>query len=141
MMQHVGQRLANAALSIVYKQAVNWRSPTFKSAKLSTMVATTTAATAGTTTTLVEIALNDVEGAGLTLKTPFNCACTTQNNSSNNRVVHETHRCLHVIVGADHTAGSCATLNAKTPGTCAWASIQVRAHCACMELLRSNNAS
>ena len=135
MMQHVGQRLANAALSIVYKQAVNWRSPTFKSAKLSTM-----ATTAGTAATMVEIALNDVEGAGLTLKTPFNCACTTQNNSSNNRVVHETHRCLHVIVGADHTAGSCATLNAKTPGTCAWASIQVRAHCACMEL-RSNNAS
>ena len=82
MMQHVGQRLANAALSIVYKQAVNWRSPTFKSAKLSTMATTAgTAATAGTTTTMVEIALNDVEGAGLTLKTPFNCACTTLQNN------------------------------------------------------------
>ena len=30
--QHVGQRLANAALSIVYGQPINWRSPTYAAA-------------------------------------------------------------------------------------------------------------
>lgn len=56
--QHVGQRLANAALNIVYGQEVNWRSPTYASAK-------------ATGSGSVTVALNDVEG-GLVLKDAFN---------------------------------------------------------------------
>jgi sialate O-acetylesterase len=92
--QHVGQRLANAALSIVYGQPINWRSPTYASAAATTIGTATNAATT-TSVTSVTVTLNDVEG-GLVLKDAFNY----------------------------HTAGDCAALNAKTPDSCAWASIQ-----------------
>ena len=88
--QHVGERLANAAMAIVYNQHINWRSPTFKSA------------TAGTKLGEMTIALNDVEAAGLTLKPAFNAHTATVGTHSDN----------------------CTALNAITPGTCAWASIQ-----------------
>ena len=86
--QHVGQRLANAALSIVYGQKINWRSPTYASAH-----ATPIDAAAGSTS--VTVSLNDVEG-GLVLKDAFNLG----------------------------TAGDCTAQNAKTPDSCAWASVQ-----------------
>ena len=92
--QHVGQRLANAALSIVYGRPLNWRSPTYASAAATTIGTATNAATT-TSVTSVTVTLNDVEG-GLVLKDAFNY----------------------------HTAGDCAALNAKTPDSCAWASIQ-----------------
>jgi len=57
--QYPGARLANAALSMVYNQPINWRSPTYASA-------VTTGAGE------VTIWLNDVPTAGLTLKDPFN---------------------------------------------------------------------
>merc|ERR1712036_55525 len=57
--QHPGARLANAALSIVYKQPINWRSPTYASAK-------------ATGPGQVTVQLNDVPAAGLVLKPPFN---------------------------------------------------------------------
>jgi sialate O-acetylesterase len=81
--QHCGQRLANAALSIVYEKGINWRSPTYQSAEQ-------------TGVGEVTVWLRDVLEAGLTLKTPFNL----------------------------HTAGDCTALNAKTPQSCAWSSIQ-----------------
>ena len=56
--QHVGQRLANAALAIVYGKPINWRSPTYKSAKVTALGS-------------VEVALNDVEG-GLVVRDAFN---------------------------------------------------------------------
>lgn len=59
--QHVGQRLANAALSIVYGQKINWRSPTYASATAGSAEA------AGSVTVM----LNDVEG-GLVIKDAFN---------------------------------------------------------------------
>lgn len=69
----MGQRLAYAALAIVYGKPINWRSPTYKSAK---------ATAAGT----IEIALNDVEDDGLVIKGAFNYHtgagsdnCVTQN--------------------------------------------------------------
>ena len=58
--QHVGERLANAAMAIVYNKPINWRSPTYSSAK------------AGATLGQVTVSLNDVLAAGLTLKPPFN---------------------------------------------------------------------
>ena len=62
--QHVGQRLANAALSIVYGQPINWRSPTY---------ATATATAIGTGRSVsVTVVLHDVEAAGLVLKDAFN---------------------------------------------------------------------
>ena len=64
MTQHVGERLANAAMAIVYKKPINWRSPTYMSAK------------AGTTLGEVTVSLNDVLAAGLTLKPrEFDTAC------------------------------------------------------------------
>ena len=54
-----GQRLANAALSIVYEQGINWRSPTYASA-------------VQTAAGEVTVWLKDVLAAGLTLKPPFN---------------------------------------------------------------------
>ena len=59
--QHVGQRLANAALSIVYGRPLNWRSPTYASA----------AATTAIGVAVVTVSLHDVEG-GLVLKPAFN---------------------------------------------------------------------
>ena len=62
--QHVGQRLANAALSIVYGQPINWRSPTY---------ATATATAIGTGRSVsVTVVLHDVEADGLVLKDAFN---------------------------------------------------------------------
>ena len=60
--QHVGERLANAAMAIVYNKPINWRSPTYLSAKAGT----------GTTLGEVTVSLNDVLAAGLTLKPSFN---------------------------------------------------------------------
>merc|ERR1719272_2046249 len=57
--QYPGARLANAALSIVYNQPINWRSPTYASA---------IATGAGEVT----VWLNDVTDAGLVLKAPAN---------------------------------------------------------------------
>jgi len=57
--QHPGKRLANAALAINYKQPINWRSPTYASAK-------------ATGTGEVTVELNDVTQAGLVLKPAFN---------------------------------------------------------------------
>ena len=57
--QHCGQRLANAALSMVYSKPVNWRSPTYASAE-------------ETGSGEVTVSLHDVLDAGLTLKIPFN---------------------------------------------------------------------
>merc|ERR1712217_570730 len=57
--QHPGARLANAALSMVYKHPLNWRSPTYSSARLTG---------AGTVT----VTLNDVIDAGLKMKDAFN---------------------------------------------------------------------
>merc|ERR1711908_142100 len=57
--QHPGARLANAALSMVYKQPLNWRSPTYASAHL-------------TGTGAVTVTLNDVTDEGLVMKAPFN---------------------------------------------------------------------
>jgi hypothetical protein len=64
--QHVGQRLANAALSIVYGHPLNWRSPTYAAA-----AATAIGGAAGTTSMSVTVSLHDVEG-GLVLKDAFN---------------------------------------------------------------------
>jgi sialate O-acetylesterase len=68
--QHPGARLANAALSIVYNQPINWRSPTYASA-----VATGLGE--------VTVWLNDVLDAGLVLKAPANAKtagnCTALN--------------------------------------------------------------
>jgi sialate O-acetylesterase len=89
--QHVGQRLANAALAIVYGHKINWRSPTYASAT----AATNTVNAAAAATTSITVSLNDVEG-GLVLKDAFNRG----------------------------TAGDCTAQNAKTPDSCAWASIQ-----------------
>ena len=57
--QHCGQRLANAALSIVYEKGINWRSPTY-------------AAAMQTGSGEVTVWLHDVLEAGLTLKHPHN---------------------------------------------------------------------
>ena len=57
--QHCGQRLANAALSIVYEKGINWRSPTY-------------AAAAQTGSGEVTVWLHDVLDAGLVLKDPHN---------------------------------------------------------------------
>ena len=57
--QHCGQRLANAALSIVYDKGINWRSPTY-------------AAAAQTGSGEVTVWLHDVLDAGLVLKDPHN---------------------------------------------------------------------
>eukprot|EP00440_Ansanella_granifera_P053408 gb/GFBE01057896.1/.p1 GENE.gb/GFBE01057896.1/~~gb/GFBE01057896.1/.p1 ORF type:complete len:540 (+),score=109.79 gb/GFBE01057896.1/:1-1620(+) len=57
--QHPGARLANAALAIVYHRAINWRSPSYASAKVSGSGKLT-------------VRLNDVTAAGLALKDPFN---------------------------------------------------------------------
>jgi sialate O-acetylesterase len=57
--QHPGARLANAALSIVYNQPINWRSPTYASA---------VATGAGEVT----VWFNDVPDEGLVIKAPFN---------------------------------------------------------------------
>jgi sialate O-acetylesterase len=57
--QHCGQRLANAALSIVYEKGINWRSPTYATAQ----------ETGGGEVT---VWLHDVLEAGLTLKDPHN---------------------------------------------------------------------
>ena len=69
--QHVGERLANAAMAIVYNKPINWRSPTYLSAK------------AGATLGEVTVSLNDVLAVGLTLKPPFNARtagnCATAN--------------------------------------------------------------
>jgi len=54
-----GARLANAALAMVYHQAINWRSPTYSSAKATGLGEVT-------------VWLNDVTDAGLTLKPPAN---------------------------------------------------------------------
>lgn len=56
--QHPGKRLANAAMAINYKKPINWRSPTYASAK-------------ATGPGEVTVELNDVE-AGLVTKPPFN---------------------------------------------------------------------
>ena len=69
--QHVGQRLANAALSIVYAQPINWRSPTYAAA-------TATAVGAAAASTSVTVSLNDVEG-GLVLKDAFNRGTAPKN--------------------------------------------------------------
>jgi hypothetical protein len=63
--QHCGQRLANAALSIVYPDLypnLNWRSPTYASAKVMLDFSRSS---------VVEVTLNDVED-GLVLKDAFN---------------------------------------------------------------------
>jgi len=57
--QHCGARLANAALSLVYSQPINWRSPTYESAYV-------------TGIGVLAIWLNDVTDAGLALKVPAN---------------------------------------------------------------------
>eukprot|EP00928_Gymnodinium_smaydae_P041597 TRINITY_DN2812_c0_g1_i1.p1 TRINITY_DN2812_c0_g1~~TRINITY_DN2812_c0_g1_i1.p1 ORF type:complete len:556 (+),score=67.35 TRINITY_DN2812_c0_g1_i1:229-1668(+) len=57
--QYPGARLANAALAMVYKHDINWRSPTYSSAVVSGEGEVT-------------VTLNDVTDAGLTLKEPFN---------------------------------------------------------------------
>lgn len=67
--QHVGQRLANAAMAIVYGEDLNWRSPTYNKAT----------AAAG----VVTVELVDVLTAGLTLKPAANAKtsgdCATLN--------------------------------------------------------------
>merc|ERR1712232_241892 len=50
---------ANAAMAINYKKAINWRSPTYASAKATGLGEVT-------------VELNDVEDAGLVMKPPFN---------------------------------------------------------------------
>lgn len=63
--QHPGARLANAALSIVYKKPIMWRSPTYASAK-------------ATGPGELTVALNDVTGAGLVVKPAFNAQTEKQ---------------------------------------------------------------
>merc|ERR1719453_573550 len=55
--QYPGARLANAALSIVYNQPINWRSPTYSSAVV-------------TGSGEVTVWFNDVLDAGLVIKPP-----------------------------------------------------------------------
>lgn len=81
--QHPGKRLANAAMAINYKKPINWRSPTYASAKATGLGEVT-------------VELNDVEDAGLVMKPPFNLRAESD----------------------------CASLDAKSPRTCAWAQLQ-----------------
>eukprot|EP00729_Bicosta_minor_P027722 gene27722-4213_t len=67
--QHIGKRLADTALGIVYKTGVQWKSPTYKSAKQTVVLRTPSAprgsrggagGASGTDRVALEIALNDV---------------------------------------------------------------------------------
>ena len=74
--QHCGERLANAAMAIVYKQAVNWRSPTYASGK---------EGSPSLGLVSVTVTLNDVPTEGLVLKPAANArtapaaTCATEN--------------------------------------------------------------
>eukprot|EP00440_Ansanella_granifera_P036161 gb/GFBE01039235.1/.p1 GENE.gb/GFBE01039235.1/~~gb/GFBE01039235.1/.p1 ORF type:complete len:533 (+),score=95.89 gb/GFBE01039235.1/:1-1599(+) len=70
--QHPGARLANAALAIVYRKDINWRSPSYASA---------TAAGLGK----LIVRLHDVTEAGLTLKDPFNAKAVKNCNELNKK--------------------------------------------------------
>lgn len=71
--QHIGKRLADTALGIVYKTGVQWKSPTYKSAKQTVVLRTPSAprgsrggagGASGTDRVALEIALNDVSAKG-----------------------------------------------------------------------------
>eukprot|EP00746_Dinoflagellata_sp_MGD_P167752 gnl/MRDRNA2_/MRDRNA2_98627_c0_seq1.p1 gnl/MRDRNA2_/MRDRNA2_98627_c0~~gnl/MRDRNA2_/MRDRNA2_98627_c0_seq1.p1 ORF type:complete len:540 (+),score=86.72 gnl/MRDRNA2_/MRDRNA2_98627_c0_seq1:89-1708(+) len=73
--QYPGARLANAALSNVYRQGINWRSPTYKSAMQT-----------GKGELLVY--LNDVIDSGLVLKYPHNAQIVRDCAQLNKRAPH-----------------------------------------------------
>jgi hypothetical protein len=91
--QYCATRLGNSALAIAYKQPIQWKSPTFKSATSTSVAHPTEPNTAAVSVT---VSLNDASVTGMDTNTyPFN-----------------------YVNGVD-----CTALNAKTPNTCAWAAV------------------
>lgn len=98
--QYCSERLVTSAMALQYNKDVMWRSPSYNSSVASFSTVN------GTTISIVTLTLNDVSPGGLIADVyPFNY--------------------LGPRSGVPGAVLDCTDLDTKTPGTCAWAAIQL----------------
>ena len=114
--QHIGKRLADVALGIVYKSGVQWKSPTYKSAKQTAMGVGDHGRSGSGATVALEIALNDVSSRGLYTIYPYNYYSEGYGS-------HATQ--VPTIVDCTSTFPSGPAQNTSMETQCAWAALQI----------------
>jgi sialate O-acetylesterase len=118
--QWVAARLATAARALVYNHSVQWRSPSYKSAKA--LTAPATASSTSATTVGLTIELNDGGESGLHTVYPYNL------RGSYNVDIPAGLPNPPNIVDCSSSFPINATANASMALQCAWASLEVEGH-------------